>query len=152
MGYKMENGDQQLLSVLLVGKNAPFFWLFTIGGMVIPAFMLIFSRKKTIPLVLTAAVLVVIGMWIKRYIIVIPTLEVPLMPFEFGTYSPTWVEISIGAATLAGFSIMITLASKFMPLISVWEMKEQMEEKSLPETQTEGETEEVVLPQRGRIQ
>ena len=129
--YKMEEGEEQLLRLIMLGRNAPWFWFFVLAGMVMPALLLIFSKIKTIPMVVGAAILVVAGMWVKRYIIIVPTLEVPLMPFEFGTYSPTWVEISIGFATLAGFSIMVTLAAKFMPLISAWEVKEQRE-KEMP--------------------
>ncbi|MFC2072697.1 NrfD/PsrC family molybdoenzyme membrane anchor subunit [Chloroflexota bacterium] len=133
VGYKMEEGERQLLDVILSGTIAPMFWTFVVGGLIVPASLLIFSKKKPIPMTVTAAVLVVIGMWLKRYIIVIPVLEIPMMPFEFGTYAPSWVEISIGLATLAGFVLMITLSSKILPLISVWEMKEQLEEgKTVP--------------------
>jgi molybdopterin-containing oxidoreductase family membrane subunit len=125
--YKLAGEDKALLTLLMLGKNAPWFWLFVVGGLVVPAFLLIFSRRHTITKVVLAAVLVVIGMWLKRFIIIIPTLEVPLMPFDFSTYSPSWVEISIGIATLAGFSVMIVLAAKFMPLLSLWEMKEHGE-------------------------
>ena len=131
VGYKLVEGEKQLLTLVMQGANAPWFWFFIIGGMVIPALLLIFSKRKPIPMIVIAAILIVLGMWAKRYIIVIPALEVPLMPFEFGTYAPTWVEISIGLATLAGFVLMITLATKVLPLISVWEMREQEEKKSL---------------------
>lgn len=127
VGYKMELGEKELLTTLLLGKNAPWFWSFVITGLVLPGILLIFSRRRTSLKVVAAAILVVIGMWIKRYVIVVPTLQVPMMPFEFGVYFPTWVEISIGAATLAGLALMITLATKFLPIISVWEVKEQME-------------------------
>jgi molybdopterin-containing oxidoreductase family membrane subunit len=129
-GYKLESGDKQLLSLVLTGNNAPWFWMFVILGMVVPAFLLILSRRKAIPMVVIAAVLVVIGMWLKRFIIVVPTLEVPMMPFEFGSYSPSWVEVSIGFATLAGFALMITLAAKFLPLMSAWELQEQHEKEA----------------------
>ncbi|MDO8491303.1 MAG: NrfD/PsrC family molybdoenzyme membrane anchor subunit [Dehalococcoidia bacterium] len=138
-GYKMEEGEEQLLTLVMLGKNAPWFWFFVIAGMIVPAFLLIFSKLKTIPMVLIAAVLVVLGMWVKRYIIIVPTLEVPLMPFEFGSYSPTWVEISIGLATLAGFSVMVTLAAKFMPLVSVWELKEEAEKETHHKEEAEGQ-------------
>jgi molybdopterin-containing oxidoreductase family membrane subunit len=131
VGYKLVEGEKQLLTLIMQGANAPWFWFFIIGGMVIPALLLIFSKRKPIPMIVIAAILIVLGMWAKRYIIVIPALEVPLMPFEFGSYAPTWVEISIGLATLAGFVLMITLATKILPLISVWEMREQEEKKSL---------------------
>lgn len=136
VGYKLEGGEKQLLELVMLGKNAPWFWLFLISGLVIPAFLIIFSRRKTIPLVVTAAVLIVIGMWLKRFVIVVPTLQVPLMPFEFGTYTPTWVEISIASATLAGFVLMFTLAAKFIPLISVWEVTSHSE--SEPSSAEEG--------------
>ena len=129
VGYKLEQGEKELLELVMLGKNAPWFWFFIVGGMVVPAFLLIFSRRQTVSRVVTAAVLVAIGMWVKRFIIVVPTLQVPLMPFEFGTYAPTWVEISLSAATLAGFTLMITLAAKFIPLISLWEVAEQAEKE-----------------------
>jgi len=132
VAYKLEGGEKDLLKLVMLGKNAPWFWLFFVSSIVIPAVLIIFSRRKTIPLVVTAAVLVVIGMWLKRFIIVVPTLQVPLMPFEFGTYTPTWVEISIGAATLAGFVLMFTLAAKFIPSISMWEVTSESEGEPSP--------------------
>ena len=49
------------------------------------------------------------------------------MPFEFGTYTPTWVEISIVAAGLAGFMLILAVFAKVMPLMPFVEMKEEME-------------------------
>jgi Ni/Fe-hydrogenase subunit HybB-like protein len=131
--YKLAGEDKSLLTVLMLGKNAPWFWLFFIGGLIIPALLLIFSRNHTIGKVVLAAVLVVIGMWLKRFIIVVPALEVPQMPFEFGNYSPTWVEISMTLATIGGFSVMIILAAKFMPLISLWEVEEYARPEEIPQ-------------------
>ena len=74
-------------------------------------------------------VLVALAMWFKRFIIVVPSLQVPLMPFEFGTYTPTWVEWSIMGSTLAGFTLMVTLATKIMPVISLWEISEEAEKE-----------------------
>jgi Ni/Fe-hydrogenase subunit HybB-like protein len=130
--YKLEGEEKSLLSLLMLGQNAVWFWSFVVGGLVVPALLLVFSRRHVIGKVIIAAILVVVGMWLKRFIIVVPTLEVPLMPFDFGTYTPTWVEISMTFATVAGFSVMITLAAKFMPLISLWEMEERPGEEKAP--------------------
>ncbi|MFH1015658.1 MAG: NrfD/PsrC family molybdoenzyme membrane anchor subunit [Chloroflexota bacterium] len=129
IGYKLEVEEKHLLESLLVGKNAPWFWFFGIAGMVVPLFLLAFSRRGAIRKVVTAAVLVALAMWFKRFIIVVPSLQVPLMPFEFGTYTPTWVEWSIMGATLAGFTLMVTLATKIMPVISLWEISEEAEKE-----------------------
>ena len=127
--YKLEGEEKALLTLLLLGKNAVWFWSFLVGGLFVPAMLLIFSRRHTIGKIALAAVLAVIGMWLKRFVIVVPTLEVPQMPFDFTAYTPTWVEISMTAATLAGFLVMIVLAAKFVPMISLWEMKEHSEEE-----------------------
>jgi molybdopterin-containing oxidoreductase family membrane subunit len=87
-----------------------------------------------IPRIIAAAILVNIGMWFKRFIIIIPTLEVPLMPFEFGTYKPTWVEWSITAGAFAAFILVLAVLVKLIPAISIWEVAEEMEDQSTPQS------------------
>ncbi len=96
--------------------------------MVIPALLLIGRRGKTVPRIVTAAILVNIGMWIKRFIIIVPSIQVPLMPFEFGAYTPTWVEWSITAGAFAAFVLIFAVFARLMPLISIWEVVEESSE------------------------
>ena len=76
-------------------------------------------------------------MWLKRFVIIIPSLQVPLMPFEFGTYTPTWVEWSITAGAFAAFILIFAIFVKFIPIISIWEVA--------------GETEKMASPQPGEV-
>ena len=132
IGFKMKIEEKHLLESLMLGENALWFWFFVIAGTVIPAFLLLFRRWPTMPRILTAAILINVAMWIKRFIIIIPSLQVPLMPFEFGAYTPTWVEWSITAAAFAGFVLIFTIAAKFIPLISIWEVAEEAEIEASP--------------------
>ena len=127
IGYKMEIEEKHLLETLMLGKNAIWFWFFVIAGMVVPAFLLLLRRGPTIPRIITAAILINVAMWVKRFVIVIPSLQVPLMPFEFGAYTPTWVEWSITAGAFAAFILIFALFAKLMPLISVWEVAGEAE-------------------------
>jgi molybdopterin-containing oxidoreductase family membrane subunit len=127
VGYKLRVEENHLLSLLLAGKNATWFWTFVIVGMVIPAMLILIQKGPTIPRVALAGVLVNVGMWIKRFVIIIPTQQVPMMPFEFGTYSPTWVEWSIMAAGFAGFALIITMAAKVLPIVPTAELVEEAE-------------------------
>ena len=129
-GYKLEVEEKHLFELIMLGKNALWFWFFIVAGIVVPAFLLIFRRGPTIPRIITAAVLVNVAMWIKRFVIIIPTLQVPLMPFDFGTYTPTWVEWSITAAAFAAFILIFAIAAKLIPLISIWEVAEELETAS----------------------
>ncbi len=132
VGYKLRVDEKHLLTLLMLGKNAFWFWFFVIAGMVIPAVLLIIRRGRVIPRIVVAAVLVNVAMWVKRFVIVIPSLQVPLMPFEFGAYTPTWVEWSITAAAFAAFMLIFTIFAKVMPLISIWEVAEESEEAAVP--------------------
>jgi molybdopterin-containing oxidoreductase family membrane subunit len=127
VGYKLEEEEKHLLELLIVGKNALWFWFFVVGGMVIPAILLFLRRGPVIPKIVIASILVNVSMWIKRFVIVIPTLQVPLMPFEFGAYTPTWVEWSITAGAFAAFVLIFALFAKLVPLISIWEVAEESE-------------------------
>jgi len=125
IGYKVEAGEKELLSSLMIGKSAVWFWAFIIGGLLVPAFLILFRKIRVIPRVVTASILIFVAMWIKRFVIVLGTLQIPLMPFEFGVYTPNWVEISISLAALAGFVLLFALFAKFFPIISIWEVTEE---------------------------
>jgi molybdopterin-containing oxidoreductase family membrane subunit len=133
IGYKLKVEEKHLLELLMLGKNAFWFWFFIIGGQIIPAILLLWRGGRVMPRILTAAVLINIAMWIKRFVIIIPTLQVPVMPYEFGTYTPSWVEWSITAGAFAAFALIFTVLSKIFPLISVWEVAEDMENEGVRE-------------------
>src|SRR5450830_286946 len=129
IGYKAELGNKELLAQLMLGKSAFWFWSFIIGGLIIPAFLIVFKKINIITRVVIASILINVTMWIKRFVIVIGTLQVPMMPFEFGAYKPTWVEISITLAALAGFVLLFAIFTKVFPIISIWEVSEEHKEK-----------------------
>ncbi|MBI4277708.1 MAG: polysulfide reductase NrfD [Armatimonadetes bacterium] len=79
--------------------------------------------------IVVASVLVNAGAWIKRYVIVVPTLLHPYLPiqgvpWEWAQYRPTWVEWSITAAAFAGFMLVYTVFSRLFPIVSIWETRE----------------------------
>jgi len=125
--YKLMEGEKFLLEQLFVGAYGVPFWFFVFGGLVIPCLIVALPWTRTIPLLVLASVLVNVGMWLKRFIIVVPTLAMPLMPNDWGVYVPTWVEIMVTVAGFAGFALIFTLFTKFFPIISVWEVQEGWE-------------------------
>lgn len=139
VGYKLRIEEKHLFNLLLLGKNAPWYWLFILTSFVAPAILLLRQRWPTVLRIAAAGILINVGMWVKRFVIIIPTLQVPLMPFafEFGTYTPSWVEISIATAGLAGFVLIIALFTKIMPIMPTWEMSEIISSESKKEAESE---------------
>ena len=70
-----------------------------------------------------ASATVVVGMWLERFLIVVPSLEHKFLPYNWGSYRPTWVEITIMVGTAAGMVLLYVLFAKFVPIISMWELR-----------------------------
>ncbi len=62
-------------------------------------------------------------MWLERFLIVVPSLGHKYLPYSWGYYRPRPTEILITAATFAAMMLLYTLFAKFVPIISIWEMK-----------------------------
>jgi molybdopterin-containing oxidoreductase family membrane subunit len=134
MGYSSETADKKLLDALFHGQFAAMFWVMAVIGLFIPAVLLALPWTRTFNGILTAAVLINIGMWLKRYVIVVPTLASPFMPVirlagQPIRYVPTWVEWSITAGAFSGFCLLYLIFSKIFPIISIWEVQTAHEPK-----------------------
>ena len=128
--YTKEVFERRLVESLFQGAYAKQFWSTVIIGLFIPLIMLVLPWTRTISGIVLASVLVNIGMWLKRYIIVVPTLSSPFLPTMEGvtlSYVPTWVEWSITAGAFAAFCLMFMLFARFFPIISIWEVEERPE-------------------------
>ncbi len=130
--YGSETADMHLLEILMGhGFYSIVFWSWAVMGLFLPAILTMFQPKNKISWIVTASVLVNFGMWIKRYLIVVPTLMTPYIPPEAAGasvyYWPTWVEWTISAGAVAFFLLLFTLFSKLFPIVSIWETKEGIE-------------------------
>lgn len=134
-GYKLESFERELLESLFAGRFAPMFWSVQIVGIMLPivllSVVLAFKRlaRFTVPIVATSALLVVIGAWVKRFLIVVPTLQNPFLPAQrvpadWTHYQPTWVEWAIVTGAFAAFLLAYTLLVKLFPVVSFWETEE----------------------------
>jgi len=130
VGYSGEKPDAGLLDILFSGSYSLTFWCMAVLGLFLPAIIIAFPKTRTIKGIVTASILVNIGLWLKRYVIIIPTLSSPFLsiqgvPWEWAHYSPSWVEWSITAGAFAGFALLYALFSKVFPIVSIWENREE---------------------------
>jgi Ni/Fe-hydrogenase subunit HybB-like protein len=133
--YKMKKVEGEHLTALFSGHYAPMFWLVQVFGMIVPIIVLLFKKGRTPLASFIVAVMVVVGAWFKRYLIVIPAMAHPYFPItgvpeSWAHYSATWQEWSITLASLAGALLVVTYLIRFFPVIPIWEVAEE-EEKEL---------------------
>lgn len=112
------------INVLLTGQFAPLFWFVIIGGLIVPVIVLLFKQgRKPLPMFIIG-LLVVLGSWWKRYLIVTPTLLHPFLPIqgvpeEWRHYFPSMHEWLITSATLAMALLIITILVRYLPIIPI---------------------------------
>ena len=120
------------LNALVSGEYAPLFWFAQIVGLILPIFILLFKKgRKPLPMFIVG-LMVVVGSWWKRYIIVTPTLLHPFLPIEgvpesWHHYFPSMHEWLITAATLAMALLIITLMVRFLPVIPIQRTADEQE-------------------------
>ena len=112
----------------LTGKYSPLFWLMVLFCFIIPFPILALRRTRTVLGTTVVSISVLIGMWLERFLIIIPTLSQPRLPYARGSYTPSWVEWSMTAGLSAGFILALILFTKLFPIISIWEIEKEREE------------------------
>lgn len=133
--YRGAVHDVELLYEMFFGTYAWFFWFFIVLGMIVPLLLLLFSvrnnnSEKSVFRIFIASTLVVIGMWVKRYIIIIPALARPFVAEEWTIYKPTIIEWVITLAGVATFVLAFAIFAKLFPIISLWEIEEEIEKEA----------------------
>jgi molybdopterin-containing oxidoreductase family membrane subunit len=118
-----EQSEMEVFWVTQRGSFAPLYWTMVVCNFVIPFTILSLKRLRTIAGCVTASCTVLVGMWLERFLIVVPSLGHKYLPYSWGHYRPRPVEILITVSTFAAMTLLYALFSKFVPIISIWELK-----------------------------
>lgn len=144
--YGNHEADINTFLVTQRGTFAPLFWTMVACNFVVPVVVLGITKLRTITGCVVASFAVCIGMWIERFLIIVPSLGHKYLPYSWSFYRPRPVEILITIATFAAMILLFTLFAKFVPIISMWEMKAGAH--SSRETTSESATERVAAESR----
>jgi len=127
--------SQKTVSILLdkfwdFSEYGYMFLFSNLAAAILPIIIIAFPKFRTVNSITITSVLVLLALWFKRYLIVVPSLETPYIPIqdtrmEWVHYSATWVEWLVTLAGLAFFVLVFVLMSKLAPIISVSEMEEK---------------------------
>lgn len=124
--YVMSEGGQHFIEMLLLTNYATLFWTFVVLGILLPTLLVAWPLTQTVGRITLASALIVVTMWLKRFLIVVPTLAVPLVEeaAHLHDYTPSWVEIAITLAATAAIPLLLALFFRVFPILSVAEIEE----------------------------
>jgi molybdopterin-containing oxidoreductase family membrane subunit len=130
--YKMKKNEVDHLTSLFTGQFARMFWFAIFSSIIIPIAILVFRKGRRPLPALIAGILVVIGSWFKRYLIVTPTMLHPFLPMQDVpayqyNYFPSLQEWAIAMGSLAGMLLIMTIFARIFPIIPIQDTITEME-------------------------
>jgi molybdopterin-containing oxidoreductase family membrane subunit len=108
----------------LVGVYAPIYYTLVACNVIIPHLFWFKKARTSIPLMWIVSILVNVGMWTERFIIIVGSLYTDFLPSKWHIYIPTWVDVGLFLGSLCVFSTLFLLFLKFLPAVAVAEVKE----------------------------
>jgi Ni/Fe-hydrogenase subunit HybB-like protein len=107
-----------------LGDYAVGFWIMIICNTVVPLFFFFKHVRTSIPWLFGISILVNIGMWFERYVIIITSTSHDFIPHAWGLFSPSIIEYVILTGSFCLFFFAYFLFAKHLPSVSMTEMKE----------------------------
>jgi molybdopterin-containing oxidoreductase family membrane subunit len=138
-GYMMEtfgafySGNQYDKFVLLnrwFGPYAFFYWLLILCNIAIPQMMWFKKVRTNVAVLFVISLVVNIGMWLERFIIVVTSLHRDFLPSSWGIYTPTRWDWATYTGTIGLFLTLLFLFIRYLPVISISEMRGLVDEPS----------------------
>jgi Ni/Fe-hydrogenase subunit HybB-like protein len=136
-GYLMEgfmawySGNQYesgMMANRLFGPYAPLFWSLLLCNIVVPQLLWLQRIRSNVLALFIIAIVVNIGMWLERFIIVVTSLHRDFLPAAWGLYVPTVWDWATFVGTIGLFFALLFLFVRVLPMISIFEMRELVSE------------------------
>ncbi len=107
----------------LGGPFAWGYWIMMGCNVIIPQFFWIKWCRQNLIFVWILSILVNIGMWFERFVIIVISLHRDFLPSNWAYFTPTWVDICTFLGTFGLFFTMFLLFLRFLPMIAISEVK-----------------------------
>lgn len=107
----------------VTGEYNAAFWTMLISNAIVPQLFWIEKVRKNLLIVFIISLLINVGMWFERYVIVVTSLSKDILPSNWADYTPSIVEVGLFVGTLGFFVLCILLFFKYLPMISIHEVK-----------------------------
>ena len=105
------------------GAYAWAFWMMIICNVVLPQLLWFKKLRRSITFSVCVALVVCVGMWFERFVIIVTSLHRGYLPSSWTMFSPTWVDIGIFVGTLGLFFLLFLLYARSFPMIAQAEVK-----------------------------
>src|SRR6266568_3392944 len=128
--YSGNKFDVFLVQQRLHGPYAPFYFALILCNILTPQLLWFYKMRHNVVILFIMSIVVNIGMWLERFVIVVISLTRDFVPSAWGRYSPTFWDWATFIGTIGMFVTLIFLFVRVLPAISIAEMRELVAETS----------------------
>ncbi len=105
------------------GPYANMYWMLIVCNVVIPQLFWLPRVRNSVPMLFIISLIVNIGMWLERFVIVVVSLHRDFLPSSWGYYAGTKYDWSMYLGTIGLFLTLLFLFIRVLPMISIFEMR-----------------------------
>ena len=105
------------------GEYAWAYWIMVSCNVLVPQIFWSKKMRRSIPVMFVASLLVNVGMWFERFVIIVTSLSKDYLPSAWDYYSPTFWDISLLIGSFGLFFTLFLLFIKHLPMVAMSEVK-----------------------------
>lgn len=129
--YSADGFEQYVFANRFTGVYAPASWALMFNNVLVPQLFWFRRVRRSVPLMLLISILINVGMWLERYVIVVTGLHRDYLPSSWHIYLPTFWDWTTFIGSIGLFFAMLFLFIRFLPVISIFEMRELVAEQEV---------------------
>ena len=119
--------EQEAFRWRALGDYSLEFWIMVVCNSFVPLLFFFKKIRTSIAWLFTISILINIGMWYERFVIIIGSVAHDFIPHAWGLYRPSAIEYGIMLGSFCLFFLLFLLFAKHLPSISMTEMKETLD-------------------------
>jgi molybdopterin-containing oxidoreductase family membrane subunit len=132
--YSANNYEEYMIRNRMFGPYGWSYWALIFCNGLVPQLLWIKRVRHSLAMLFIISLIVSVGMWLERFVIIVTSLHRDFLPSSWGMYQPTVWDFSMFIGTIGLFFCLLFLFIRFLPIISIFEMR-----TILPEAEVEEE-------------
>jgi Ni/Fe-hydrogenase subunit HybB-like protein len=121
--YSSNTYEQFMSKNRMTGPYASAYWLLILCNVAIPQLLWSPKVRNNVVLLFIISLVVNTGMWLERYVIIVTSLHRDFLPSSWGMYQPRIWDFTMFFGTIGLFLTLLFLFIRFLPMISIFEMR-----------------------------
>ena len=121
--YSANTYEVYMIRNRMAGPYGSLYWALLFCNVLTPQFLWSKRIRTNALLLFVISLIVNVGMWLERFVIVVTSLHRDFLPSSWGRYSPTMWDWGTYLGTIGLFLALLFLFLRFLPMISIFEMR-----------------------------